>query len=100
MYQKYYTERQWGRVTDTRSAVRPSPPSTRVYIGEYSYAGNVIDGGMPQLVDAATFEEVQKRFAVNKRRGAKTKAELSALGDDAPDYWLTGRLFCERCGGP
>ncbi len=74
--------------------------ASRAYIGEYSYAGNVIDGGMPQLVDVATFEDVQKRFAVNKRRGAKTKAELSALGDDAPDYWLTGRLFCERCGGP
>ncbi|WP_392452444.1 recombinase family protein [Corynebacterium dentalis] len=71
---------------------------SRAYIGEYSYAGHVVPDGMPQIVDDATFEKVQKMFAVNKRRGAKTKAELAALGDEAPDYWLTGKLFCERCG--
>lgn len=71
----------------------------RAYIGEYSYGGHVVEGGMPQLVDDATFENVQKQFAVNKRRGAKSKAELDAMGEDAPDYWLTGRLFCEHCGG-
>lgn len=31
------------------------------YIGEYSYAGHVIPGGMPQIVDDETFEKVQKR---------------------------------------
>lgn len=71
----------------------------RAYIGDYSYAGHVIPGGMPQIVDETTFDEVQKKFVINKRRGAKTKAELAATGDDAPDYWLTGHLFCERCGG-
>ena len=20
------------------------------------------------------------------------------MGDEAPDYWLTGKLFCELCG--
>lgn len=70
----------------------------RAYIGEYSYAGHVVPGGMPELVDEATFEQVQKMFARNKRRGAKSKAELAALGGDAPDYWLTGKLFCEQCG--
>lgn len=53
---------------------------------------------MPWIVDDKTFEAVQKMFTVNKRRGAKTKAELAAMGEDAPDYWLTGRLFCEPCG--
>ena len=72
--------------------------SSRFHIGEYSYAGHVVPGGMPRIVDDVTFEEVQKKFAVNKRRGAKTKAELADLGDEAPDYWLTGRLFCELCG--
>lgn len=72
----------------------------RAYIGEYCYAGHVIAGGMPQIVDDATFDEVQKMFALNKRRGAKTKAELAAMSDTAPDYWLTGRLVCERCGAP
>ncbi|WP_183373742.1 recombinase family protein [Helcobacillus massiliensis] len=70
----------------------------RAYIGEYPYAGHVVPGGMPQIVDDEMFEQVQKMFAVNKRRGAKTKAELASMGDEAPDYWLTGRLFCERCG--
>ncbi|MEW6886586.1 zinc ribbon domain-containing protein [Trueperella pyogenes] len=46
------------------------------------------------------FDEVQRRFAINKRRGAKTKAELAALGKDAPDYWLTGHGCCLTCGGP
>lgn len=55
---------------------------------------------MPRLVDDEVFEEVQRRFAINKRRGAKTKAELAAQGEDASDYWLTGRAYCLACGGP
>ena len=58
----------------------------RAYIDEYSYSEHLIEDGMPRLVEDETFEEVQRRFTINKRRGAKTKAELSALGDDAPDY--------------
>ncbi len=72
----------------------------RAYIGEYSYGGYVIEDGMPRLVEDDVFEEVQRRFAINKRRGAKTKAELAAQGDDAPDYWLTGHAYCLTCGGP
>ncbi|WIK58765.1 recombinase zinc beta ribbon domain-containing protein [Actinotignum urinale] len=53
---------------------------------------------MPQLVDDETFEVVHRRMTVNKRRGARTKAQLSALADDAPDYWLTGRMYCRNCG--
>lgn len=71
----------------------------RAYIGEYSYGEYVIDGGMPRLVEDDVFAEVQRRFAINKRRGAKTKAELAAQGEDAPDYWLTGRAYCLMCGG-
>lgn len=72
----------------------------RAYIGEYSYGEHLIEDGMPRLVDDEVFEEVQRRFAINKRRGAKTKAELAAQGEDAPDYWLTGRAYCLTCGGP
>ncbi|MBS5826290.1 MAG: recombinase family protein [Actinomyces sp.] len=71
----------------------------RAYIGEYSYGKQVIKDGMPRLVDDLTFEKVQHRFALNKRLGAKTLAELTAQGDDAPDYWLTGRTYCLDCGG-
>lgn len=72
----------------------------RAYVGEYSYGEHLIEDGMPRLVEDETFEQVQRRFAINKRRGAKTKAELSALGDDAPDYWLTGHAYCLTCGAP
>lgn len=61
---------------------------------------HVIEDGMPRLVADEVFEEVQRRFAINKRRGAKTKAELAAQGEDASDYWLTGRAYCLACGGP
>lgn len=70
----------------------------RAYIGEYYSKLKVIPGGMPQLVDDETFEVVHRRMTVNKRRGARTKAQLSALADDAPDYWLTGRMYCRNCG--
>ena len=72
----------------------------RAYIGEYAYGGYIHENGMPRLVDDLTFDEVQRRFAINKRRGAKTKAELAAQGENAPDYWLTGRAYCLTCGGP
>lgn len=72
----------------------------RAYIGEYSYGEHLIEDGMPRLVEDETFEQVQRRFAINKRRGAKTKAELAAQGDDAPDYWLTGHAYCLTCGAP
>ena len=72
----------------------------RAYIGEYAYGGHVHEDGMPRLVDDLTFNEVQRRFAINKCRGAKTKAELAAQGENAPAYWLTGRAYCLTCGGP
>lgn len=71
----------------------------RAYVGEYSYAGFIVPGAMPRLVADDVFEAVAKRFAVNKRLGAKTRAQLAEMGDAAPDYWLTGHLYCERCGG-
>ena len=72
----------------------------RAYIGEYAYGGHIHEDGMPRIVDDLTFNEVQRRFAINKRRGAKTKAELATQGENAPDYWLTGRVYCLTCGGP
>jgi len=70
----------------------------RAYIGEYSFGEHVIEDGMPRLVADDVFEQVQRRFAINKRCGAKTKAELVAQGEEAPVYWLTGRMYCLTCG--
>lgn len=69
----------------------------RAYIGEYRHGGITVEGGMPQIVDEDTFDRAQRRLAENKRTGARRKA--SAQEQDAPRYWLTGKLYCGECGG-
>lgn len=69
----------------------------RAYIGEYRYGDIIIEGGMPQIVDEDTFDRAQRRLAENKRNGSRRKA--SAQVQDAPRYWLTGKLYCGECGG-
>lgn len=65
----------------------------RAYIGEYHYGDIVIADGMPRLVSDELFGEVQKRFERNKR-----KAKTPSTEEDAPRYWLTGKLYCGECG--
>lgn len=50
---------------------------------------------MPALVDEATFDKVQKMLELNKRNASQRKAGKL---EDAPRYWLTGKLFCGECG--
>ena len=63
--------------------------SNRRYLGEYIYKDIVIPGGIPQIVPDDLFERVQKKLEINKRAGARHKA------DD--DYLLTTKLFCGDC---
>ncbi|MDO4428450.1 MAG: recombinase family protein [Atopobiaceae bacterium] len=70
----------------------------RAYIGEYRHGDIVVDGGMPALVDVATFEAVQRKFAENKRRGSQRARGMDE--NEAPRYWLTGKLCCAKCGSP
>lgn len=70
----------------------------RRYIGEYNDSGFVHKDAIPAIVDYDLFDKVQRRMLVNKRLGAKTKEQLEDY--DGPRYWLTGKLFCEVCGGP
>ncbi len=65
----------------------------RAYIGEYHYGDIVISDGMPKLVSDELFEEAQKRFERNKH-----KARTPSIEEDAPRYWLTGKLYCGECG--
>lgn len=65
----------------------------RAYIGEYHYSDIIISDGMPRLVSDELFEEVQKRFERNKH-----KAKMPTAKEDAPRYWLTGKLYCGKCG--
>lgn len=68
----------------------------RAYIGEYHFGEYVIPGGMPELVDLGTFDMVQSKLIQNKRSGSQRRAVMQT--EDAPRYWLTGKLFCGECG--
>lgn len=67
----------------------------RAYIGEYHYGEITIENGMPAIIDEAIFDKVQKKLVLNKRNGSQRKAGKL---EDAPRYWLTGKLFCGECG--
>lgn len=68
----------------------------RAYIGEYHHGDITVAGGMPVLVDEATFDRAQRRFAENKRKGSQRAHGMDDA--DAPRYWLTGKLYCGECG--
>ena len=68
----------------------------RAYIGEYHHGDIVVEGGMPVLVDEATFEHAQRRFAENKRKDSQRAHGMDDA--EAPRYWLTGKLYCGECG--
>lgn len=68
----------------------------RAYIGEYRYSDVIVPGGMPRLISDDLFQQVQARFIQNKR----TPRPQQQTADDAPRYWLTGKLFCGLCGEP
>ena len=52
---------------------------------------------MPQIVDEELFDRAQRRLAENKRNGSRKRASVQV--QDAPRYWLTGKLYCGECGG-
>jgi len=61
----------------------------RRYIGEYQYRDVVVPNGIPAIVPAKLFEQVQERAVANKKAPAKHKAE--------DEYLLTTKLFCGYC---
>lgn len=67
----------------------------RMYLGEYRYGGVVVPDGVPRIIPDELFEEVQKRFALNKHK-PKTP-EARNLEETEPRFWLTGKLFCGEC---
>lgn len=60
------------------------------YLGIYDYGGSVIEGGIPRIIDDATFAKVQQRISHNKHAPASAKSTVP--------YYLTGKLFCGKCG--
>lgn len=71
--------------------------TNRSYIGEYRWGKFTTPGGMPCIIGDELFERVQSRLASNQRGG---KGARKKLNPEAPiaDYWLSGHLFCGKCG--
>ena len=71
--------------------------TNRSYIGEYSWGKFTTPGGMPRIIGDELFERVQARLAANQHGG---KGARKKLDPEAPiaDYWLSGHLFCGKCG--
>lgn len=65
----------------------------RKTIGEYTYNGIEIPGGLPAVVDKALFDRVQERIARKRRTGGGEATSKT-------EYLLQGKLFCGLCGSP
>lgn len=63
----------------------------RRYIGEYRYRDIFHPDGIPAIISAELFEQVQNRLNKNKKAPARHKAKEE-------QYLLTTKLFCGRCG--
>ena len=60
------------------------------YIGKYECMGVELENAVPRIIDNATFEKVQQKVQHNKRAPASAKSNV--------DFYLTGKLFCGKCG--
>ena len=62
------------------------------YIGIFDFKNGEIrvEGGVPPIIDDATFLKVQKLLQINQRAPANKWSRA--------DYLLTGKLFCGTCG--
>lgn len=59
----------------------------KAYTGVYSWDGIEVEGGMPRIVDDATFERAQRAVTGRTRRQPGWEP-----------YRLSGKLFCGLCG--
>lgn len=63
------------------------------YIGLYIYKDLVrVEGGVPAIIDKATFDKVQEMLKINRRAPSHTWTKI--------EYLLTEKLFCGNCGSP
>ena len=62
------------------------------YIGKYTYKDEVVPDLAEQLIDEKTFQLVQEKLALNKRKPAGVTAKVQ--------YLLSGKAFCGHCGAP
>ena len=67
----------------------------RMYLGEYHYGGVVVPDGIPRIISDDLFDEVQRRFVLNKHKPKSQEARH--IDTSEPRFWLTGKLFCGEC---
>ena len=60
------------------------------YIGQFTYAGEIVPGLSQRIVDDEVFYKVQDRIKLNARSGGANKAKV--------EYLLQGKIFCGLCG--
>ena len=60
------------------------------YTGVYIFHDIRNEGGMPALIDRATFDKAQEMLKVNRRAPARVWSKT--------EYLLTDKLFCGHCG--
>ena len=63
----------------------------RDYIGEYSYAGHTVVGGMPAIISEEDFAAAQNEMEHRKIQRRKKNETI---------YILSDKLWCLRCGKP
>ena len=68
------------------------------YTGVYIYGETRIEGGIPQIIDRATFDAVQTKLH-SKANPRKSNNPQRRRRDDSI-YLLTGKLFCGHCKAP
>lgn len=61
-----------------------------VYVGRYTYNGEVVPGLAEVMISEELFQSVQQRILQNTRAKAANKAKA--------DYMLNGKVFCGHCG--
>lgn len=63
----------------------------RRYMGIYSFNGTVNTSAIPPIVSEELFEKCRKRLEENKHKSASFRRVEEK-------YYLTGKIFCGRCG--
>lgn len=69
--------------------------NNRTYIGEYHYGEHIVPNGIPAIISEELFNRAREMSRLYQRKG---NAKKENLNDEAPRYWLTGKVFCGECG--
>lgn len=77
-----------GHIFKTSTFDRVIPNSA--YIGEYTYAGEIVPGLSTPIIDKDVYEKALRRRDMNRRSPQSEEATV--------DYHLRGKLFCGVCG--